>query len=303
MANVKTITATTTESAVEFSATYQFMWFRNFGENDCYICDHSGIVANADNVILLKAGEIARLTLPQSPAQSKAYIKAADGSNTVEVHAQTFAECPFKKLAKGGEEIDVIALNVTENDTYTAPSGTAYSPVVVNVPSGIGYIEQIDYVQTSDSGTAGFSLQLQQGDIIHLDMQILRHNSEQGVIGNSNYNTEVYLDGGTPKEYGSGISWAQDMDTSNVSIGERRMYKVLFGLTATANVMFYRKGSPAFPTYGNIYGIKVYRNGVEIMNIVPAKPHGSNQCFMYDTINHIVYYSTMDADFTPPTND
>lgn len=31
MANVKTITATTTESAVEFNATYQFMWFRNFG--------------------------------------------------------------------------------------------------------------------------------------------------------------------------------------------------------------------------------------------------------------------------------
>ena len=102
MANVKTITATTTESAVEFSATYQFMWFRNFGENDCYICAHSGIVASADDVTLLKAGEVARLTLPQAPAQSKAYIKAADGSNTVEVHAQNFSDCPFKVMAKGG---------------------------------------------------------------------------------------------------------------------------------------------------------------------------------------------------------
>ena len=132
---VKTITATTTESAVEFSATYQFMWFRNFGENDCYICDHSGIVANADDVTLLKAGEVARLTLPQTPAQSKAYIKAADGSNTVEVHAQNFSDCPFKKQGKGGEQITVESLTATENKTYTAPTGKAYSPVTVNVPN------------------------------------------------------------------------------------------------------------------------------------------------------------------------
>ena len=99
---VKTITATTTESAVEFNATYQFMWFRNFGEADCYICAHSGIVASADDVTLLKAGEVARLTLPQAPATSKAYIKAADGSNTVEVHAQNFSDCPFRVVGKGG---------------------------------------------------------------------------------------------------------------------------------------------------------------------------------------------------------
>lgn len=148
MANVKTITAITTESAVEFNATYQFMWFRNFGENDCYICAHSGIVANADDVTLLKAGEVARLTLPQSPAQSKAYIKAADGSNTVEVHAQNFSDCPFKRKAKGGESIIVTALNVTENDTYTAPSGTAYTPVTVNVQGGadIGIVDETAYV-------------------------------------------------------------------------------------------------------------------------------------------------------------
>lgn len=136
MANVKTITATTTESTVEFSATYQFMWFRNYGENDCYICAHSGIVASADDVTLLKAGEVARLTLPQSPAQSKAYIKATDGSNTVEVHAQNFSDCPFKRKVKGGESITVTALNVTENGTYTAEAGTAYSPVTVSVPTG-----------------------------------------------------------------------------------------------------------------------------------------------------------------------
>lgn len=135
MANRKTITATTTESYVEFPATYQFMWFMNYGENDCYISDHSGIVAGADDVILLKAGEARRLGLPQCPAVSKAYIKAADGSNTVEVHAQNFSDCPFKKKAKGGEQITVESLTATENKIYTAPTGKAYSPVTVNVPN------------------------------------------------------------------------------------------------------------------------------------------------------------------------
>lgn len=34
------------------------------------------------------------------------------------------------------QEIDVVPLSVTTNGTYTAPSGQAYSPVTVNVPSG-----------------------------------------------------------------------------------------------------------------------------------------------------------------------
>ena len=36
----------------------------------------------------------------------------------------------------GGSSVTVEELDVTENGTYTAPSGTAYSPVVVNVSSG-----------------------------------------------------------------------------------------------------------------------------------------------------------------------
>lgn len=160
MANKKTITATTTESYVEFPATYQFMWFMNYGENDCYISDHSGIVAGADDVILLKAGEARRLGLPQCPAISKAYIKATSGSNSVEVHAQNFSDCPFKKKAKGGEQITVESLTATENKTYTAPAGTAYSPVTVNVPNSYSAGDEGKVVsngalvsQTSDTKT------------------------------------------------------------------------------------------------------------------------------------------------------
>ena len=36
----------------------------------------------------------------------------------------------------GGGDITVESLSVTENDTYTAPAGKAYSPVVVNVSGG-----------------------------------------------------------------------------------------------------------------------------------------------------------------------
>lgn len=126
MANIKTITATTTESAVEFDVTYQFMWFRNFGESDCYICVHSGIVASADDVTLLKAGEVARLTLPQTPAQSKAYIKSASGSNTVEVHAQNYSDCPFKISGKGGESI-TIDPTPTQGSSNAVSSGGVYT--------------------------------------------------------------------------------------------------------------------------------------------------------------------------------
>ena len=39
------------------------------------------------------------------------------------------------KASGGGGDITVESLSVTQNDTYTAPSGKAYSPVVVNVPN------------------------------------------------------------------------------------------------------------------------------------------------------------------------
>lgn len=35
----------------------------------------------------------------------------------------------------GGGDVSVVSLSATENKTYTAPSGTAYSPVTVNVPN------------------------------------------------------------------------------------------------------------------------------------------------------------------------
>ena len=41
----------------------------------------------------------------------------------------------------GGSSVTVEALTATENKTYTAPTGKAYSPVTVNVPTGGGGLE------------------------------------------------------------------------------------------------------------------------------------------------------------------
>lgn len=54
--------------------------------------------------------------------------------------------------AISGEPVEVVELNVTENDTYTAPSGKAYSPVVVNVSGG-----------SSDFSTAEVTLNIAMG--------------------------------------------------------------------------------------------------------------------------------------------
>lgn len=53
-------------------------------------------------------------------------------------------------IPSGGSTITVEQLNVVANDTYTAPSGKAYSPVVVNVPVPSGYVDVSDTTATAD---------------------------------------------------------------------------------------------------------------------------------------------------------
>jgi hypothetical protein len=60
MSKIKTITATTTEQAVTFDATYQFVWFRSLGDGDVLVSNHSGIVAGTDDVTLVKGGDSTR---------------------------------------------------------------------------------------------------------------------------------------------------------------------------------------------------------------------------------------------------
>ena len=126
MSEIKTITSLATETEIEFNDFWQFVWVKNIGDGDCYVSNKSGIEAGGVDVIAVKANETAMVITETQSIYSK-------GATTLEVHAQNFAECPFKRQGKGGASIDVTALSVTTNGVYTAPSGTAYSPVVVDV--------------------------------------------------------------------------------------------------------------------------------------------------------------------------
>ena len=126
MSEIKTITSLATETEISFNDFWQFVWVKNTGSGDCYVSNKSGIEAGGVDVIAVKANETAMVITETQSIYSK-------GATTLECHGQNFAECPFKVKAKGGEQIDVTALSVTTNGVYTAPSGTAYSPVTVDV--------------------------------------------------------------------------------------------------------------------------------------------------------------------------
>ena len=59
-------------------------------------------------------------------------------------------------IGGGGSSVTVEALTVTENDTYTAPEGKAYSPVTVNVAmptATIYFVENYDGAYRQPQGT------------------------------------------------------------------------------------------------------------------------------------------------------
>lgn len=138
MSYIKTKTG---ENTITFDAFYQYIWARNYGDTDVYISTHNNIVAGDDDVALLPAGEAVRLTVNGKTL----YVL---GSTTLEVHAQNFSDSPFawnEAGEGGGSEVSVVSLSVNENGTYTAPSGTAYSPVTVSVPTGAEIITRSNW--------------------------------------------------------------------------------------------------------------------------------------------------------------
>ena len=64
------------------------------------------------------------------------------------------------KMQSGGSSVTVEPLTVTQNGTTTAPSGTAYSPVTVNVPASAPVLETLTVTAngtyTPEEGVDGF---------------------------------------------------------------------------------------------------------------------------------------------------
>lgn len=80
--------------------------------------------------------------LPDPVTRVEMYLnKAATGSGDIPSEPVTREEMYLEALAQGGGgggDVSVVSLTVTDNGVYTAPSGKAYSPVTVSIPTATG---------------------------------------------------------------------------------------------------------------------------------------------------------------------
>ena len=129
MVHIKTITTSAGENEIAFekfdlrgAKDSIYVWVRNLGENDVYMSDKSGLSAEDDDVILLKAGSLGLVT---TALDHKIYII---GATKVECHAQFFAECPFKGVGgSGGGGSSFIGKTTT-----VLTDGSTTNPIIVN---------------------------------------------------------------------------------------------------------------------------------------------------------------------------
>lgn len=136
MAQIKTIDTVAGENQIDFKRRYSFVWLKNLGDADVYISDKAGIVAEADGVVLLGAGQAAML----ENYDDCVYVL---GATTIEAHGQHSADSPFGDTivaggGGGGGGGTIESLTVTQNGIYTASGGVdGYSPVTVNVSPNV----------------------------------------------------------------------------------------------------------------------------------------------------------------------
>ena len=129
------------------------------------------------------------------------------------------------------QEVDVVPLSVTTNGTYTAPSGTAYSPVTVNVSSGGANIATATMTNSNNQNTS-ISFTLPSGRtpkvfFARLTSQIARSSNSRyyyvfdmrwdgsssgGVAGNT-----FYMYNGTLTNVTSGYSYSHSGTTLTLS--------------------------------------------------------------------------------------
>ena len=152
---IKNVSVTTTDSTVEFDRGYQYAWAKNTGDNVAYISDKSIGDVKTEGVATIKSGECGMVTINNGVLHC-----ISDSTTILEVKAQNIPNCPFKSQGKGGGGSSVIVepLSVTANDTYTAPTGSAYSPVTVNVRPNVGFkrFTQNGEYYASDDGYDGY---------------------------------------------------------------------------------------------------------------------------------------------------
>lgn len=131
---VSTITATTTEQSITFTEDCDYVWFRNLGDNDCYVSNHSNILIGADDVAIVKAGGGTRIAVP---ANKTVYIKSAQGTSVVEVHGQNSEYAPYKPSGGTPNEYikDATINSTTGSLTLTKKDGTTVVLTMDSAPT------------------------------------------------------------------------------------------------------------------------------------------------------------------------
>ena len=126
---IKTVTTTTGVNTVTFPEFFKYFWIKNIGDTTVYASAFANVSAGVDNTSVIKSGDTVCV---ENIDNDNVYIS---GEGSVEIHAQNYADCPFKIGGKGGEIPDLseyakktdvpTKVSDLENDSgYLAEHGT-----------------------------------------------------------------------------------------------------------------------------------------------------------------------------------
>ena len=100
---IKTVTTTSGVNTVTFPEFFKYFWIKNIGDTTVYASAFANVSAGVDNTSVIKSGDTVCV---ENIDNDNVYIS---GEGSVEIHAQNYAECPFKLGGKGGETPDLSA--------------------------------------------------------------------------------------------------------------------------------------------------------------------------------------------------
>ncbi|MDD7279260.1 MAG: hypothetical protein PUH30_07000 [Oscillospiraceae bacterium] len=132
--NIKTITSTDGVNEVDFgSSASRFYWFQNIGTTTVHVSGNADIVAGADGVAELAAGDSVCI----ETLGGKVYVL---GAGKVQIHNTGDKFCPFKNAPaqSGGEAVD--AYSKTESDAKYAQK----TDIPSSLPANGGDADTVD---------------------------------------------------------------------------------------------------------------------------------------------------------------
>ena len=212
----------------------------------------------------------------------------------------------------GSPKMILSTLNATDNGTYNAPTGTAYSSVSVDVvdhrlPSG--YTE-IDYVECPSTGAAGFAISnytLTWYDVVESLTMPYQVQNEAAFAGIAEF-FELYFDQERAKVWASGDKKLDFLEEQNAPANELCYHRGMsnYSWSFPFTVGYYKTDNYLFN--GRIYYLKIYSTtnlskGISVIHyFIPCIRNSDNKVGMYDIINDTFYSSTTGTEFVASSN-